>query len=1190
MKKVYLSDYASFDAFYSHLKENKIDQTLFLHVVHFIGTDLFAFSQPHPDSIYLISGTLPFFNERSTWIRNKKGIFITDYSTSPRQVPPFFHRITHVKTGGVTTFAALYTYFPDQASPKTTSLRRTLGDFMDYSIPPLCIKTSQMSLTHKGLLPIKYSSRLVQYPTPFSHTGFGYRYLLPKEYITIYGLESLNLPTNIPITSFSIVPIPMLDSLLHPLLQELPREYVPPSLPLPPIYHDQKSITLPNLNKVLPDQWYQHVTKTNSAVKDDNAAVDYALWNNRIQLVFPCITVQHLNTFRYMALTSAFRTLYLEFTSYMRHKYPTYWQSQAHNGRLHTWVLQTTGGVKHRDEISFQSDINAGREVLSSYCNSSFFGWDKGSTLIFWRWPTPFQEIARDGIPPYHLDHWPNNHNSPKRIKPEDKPLLFEKFETYLSKGYLKVISSNDIKSVIDYFYVPKGLTDVRVVFNGTSCGINKAVFASNFWLPMSNTMTRLLSFGYRCVDVDIGEMFWNFPLHPVLQLYSGVDLTPFRENILKSSTRHLFQEKHLKSNKRLITKLTRVWMGFKQSPEIACRYFYLAEEFIRGNHRESKNPLRWDSIKINLIGDKNFNPTFPNVYKWDERKKRIAGDLIAYVDDLRSIGYSMEDAWQITRRVCSHIQYLGIQDAARKRRVDEGPWAGGVYSTSHSKVTKSVTEEKWNKGKVLIDSLLEDMEKDPSKPLEYKRLERIRGFLCHLAMVYDIIFPYLKGFHLTLAKHLPHRNDEGWKMSELEWIGHVEVKVEKGIYSRETADILIKEQLIGNHTIPEWVIPVPRFKDCLLVLHKMFKLELPPVIIVRSTNILCVIYGFVDASGSGFGTTLLVDGKINYKIGTWSSSEDKNSSNWREFENLVDEVEYSANKGWLKDSTVLLATDNQVVEACLYKGNSSSQKLFELVVRLKLVELKFGLKLLVTHVSGKRMQVQGTDGVSRGSLKIGVTAGLDMIKFCPWSKDPLESTPSLKSWVTSWAGHDSIFLTPDQWFTRGHDIVGGYYNKDKFWYNTYESGTYIWSPPAAAADVCIEEIRKARMKRTDSLHIVLIHRLMTPLWLKQLFKASDCIFSIPASHGFWTADNFEPLTVALIFPYLPYRPFQLKGTPKMFQMGRELSQVFKEHNLDGGNILCKFLLEVRKFQTMPSRVVWKMLYFNQSPPFPCKL
>ena len=70
---------------------------------------------------------------------------------------------------------------------------------------------------------------------------------------------------------------------------------------------------------------------------------------------------------------------------------------------------------------------------------------------------------------------------------------------------------------------------------------------------------------------------------------------------------------------------------------------------------------------------------------------------------------------------------------------------------------------------------------------------------------------------------------------------------------------------------------------------------------------------------------------------------------------------------------------------------------MYDLVVRLKIVKLKYGVNLCVTHVSGKRMMRQGTDGVSMGSLKTGVATGEHMIDFCPWGRDPLKVEPSLK-------------------------------------------------------------------------------------------------------------------------------------------------------------------------------------------------
>ena len=175
--------------------------------------------------------------------------------------------------------------------------------------------------------------------------------------------------------------------------------------------------------------------------------------------------------------------------------------------------------------------------------------------------------------------------------------------------------------------------------------------------------------------------------------------------------------------------------------------------------------------------------------------------------------------------------------------------------------------------------------------------------------------------------------------------------------------------------------------------------------------------------------------------------------------------MEQAGTKGWLNNSTVLIATDNKVVEACLYKGNSSSIKLFDLIVRLKLMEVKYGVKVSVTHVAGKRMQAQGTDGVSRGSLREGVSLGRDMIAYCPWGKNALEVSPELKSWIVTWMGERSIFLTPKDWYLRGQDMEGGSFDRKRFWYPNFCKGTYIWTPPSAAVDACLEELRKARMK-----------------------------------------------------------------------------------------------------------------------------
>jgi hypothetical protein len=106
-----------------------------------------------------------------------------------------------------------------------------------------------------------------------------------------------------------------------------------------------------------------------------------------------------------------------------------------------------------------------------------------------------------------------------KRPKQEAFELLLPRFQAILTRGY--VVSNQDateitdledfIMSYIDYFGVDKA-DNIRVLYNGASCGLNNTVWAPNFWLPTAKSATRVLNFDYCGVDLDLGEMFLNFP------------------------------------------------------------------------------------------------------------------------------------------------------------------------------------------------------------------------------------------------------------------------------------------------------------------------------------------------------------------------------------------------------------------------------------------------------------------------------------------------------------------------------------------------------------------------------------------------------------------------------------------------------------------------------------------------------
>lgn len=228
-------------------------------------------------------------------------------------------------------------------------------------------------------------------------------------------------------------------------------------------------------------------------------------------------------------------------------------------------------------------------------------------------------------------------------------------------------------------------------------------------------------------------------------------------------------------------------------------------------------------------------------------------------------------------------------------------------------------------------------------------------------------------------------------------------------------------------------------------------------------------------------------------------------------------------------------------------------------------------------------MKSQGTDGISRGQLREGVALGEAMIKFCPWGESALERSPLLLGWIQKFVGKQHLEnLSPEGWYTRGHDISGGSRDKHGFWRHKFKNGCYLWSPPPAAADAALEQLRIARLKRRTSTHIVVIPKLATTMWLKQLNKAADIVLTIPAKFYFWPTNMYEPLVLAFLFPYLPFSPWQLRATPKLLATAREMQALFRKEELDPGPILQQFYLATQRLSTLPSNVVSKVLYFGQ--------
>lgn len=129
----------------------------------------------------------------------------------------------------------------------------------------------------------------------------------------------------------------------------------------------------------------------------------------------------------------------------------------------------------------------------------------------------------------------------------------------------------------------------------------------------------------------------------------------------------------------------------------------------------------------------------------------------------------------------------------------------------------------------------------------------------------------------------------------------------------------------------------------------------------------------FVDASGLGKGSSTYGRSKHVSIRSEKDSSDSAESGNFKEFKNLVETLEKESQNGNLENLEGFVCTDNKVTECAFYKGSSNSPKLFNVVLRLRLLQQYANFKVHVIHVAGSRMIEQGTDELSRDLVYEGL-------------------------------------------------------------------------------------------------------------------------------------------------------------------------------------------------------------------------
>ena len=197
------------------------------------------------------------------------------------------------------------------------------------------------------------------------------------------------------------------------------------------------------------------------------------------------------------------------------------------------------------------------------------------------------------------------------------------------------------------------------MVYNGTSSGLNLALWEPHFGLPIVQHNLCTLLPGYSQWDMDVGEMFLNSPPHPDLIPFEGVDIT-----YIKSRP---YEEVWYQDRTRVWERWAKNFMGLTDSPYRSLQLLTHIKFIAYGYRNDALNPFQWSHAKLNTPGDKYYRTKLPWVMKVSS-DGHLASEVFIYVDDVRIIAHSELACWKAAKIFCSICNSLGIQDASRKR------------------------------------------------------------------------------------------------------------------------------------------------------------------------------------------------------------------------------------------------------------------------------------------------------------------------------------------------------------------------------------------------------------------------------------------------------------------------------------------------------------------------------------------
>lgn len=134
-------------------------------------------------------------------------------------------------------------------------------------------------------------------------------------------------------------------------------------------------------------------------------------------------------------------------------------------------------------DLEQEHDQEAFIDCLDQCSKSTCWEWIEGSQLLFWRWLPVWRHEAHDGSPGFHTT------SLTQRYKFSQVPItdswvkgkIVEKLRALIEQQY---ITPGIVYQTIPYCAVPKGLLDIRLVWDCSKNGVNGTMYTPSFQLP----------------------------------------------------------------------------------------------------------------------------------------------------------------------------------------------------------------------------------------------------------------------------------------------------------------------------------------------------------------------------------------------------------------------------------------------------------------------------------------------------------------------------------------------------------------------------------------------------------------------------------------------------------------------------------------------------------------------------------